>query len=83
MAKQIRWLLLVLVGLFACAGTQESEGVPTATAPLTAVPTALPVQTGAVGEPLHGYVNVAYTQADGDLIGKTKRAQMLNIYATW
>ncbi len=81
MIKQFRWLFLFIVGLVACAGAQETAS-PTSLPP-TVAPTVAPAQAALIGEPLHGYVNVAYTQADSDLVGKTKRAQLLNIYATW
>jgi hypothetical protein len=88
MATQFRWLLLILIGMFACATGQE-VAVPTTPPstptliPTTTAPTSVAVQAAPAGQPLHGYVNVTYTQANGDLIGRTQRAQLLNIYATW
>lgn len=35
------------------------------------------------GQTVNEYVNVSYTQADADLIGKTNRAQFVLTYATW
>lgn len=73
-----------MLGLFACASAQEVAPATATSVPPTIAPTTTPERAAmSVGEPLHGYVNVAYTQADGNLIGKTKRAQMINIYATW
>ena len=35
------------------------------------------------GQTVDEYVNVSYTQADAELVGKTNRVQFINVYANW
>lgn len=80
-------LLLTLIGLALVAlgcGASQAAVAPTATATRVA-PAAFPTAdvTPTPNGARDGYTGVYFTEVDGDQIGRTGRAQLLNIYASW
>lgn len=85
MQKFTRWLLLIVIGVFALAACGSAEPEAAAPpAPTDPPPTAVPAEAAVVEEVVAPRGNdEPFPEPNVSLIGATGNVQVLNVYANW